>query len=172
MTPQENWRPVPGYEGAYEVSDLGRVRSLPRIIMRANGIPQKIHGRMLKPYVANGYPTVRIAKGGDRGNGQTRLVHRLVAFAFLEPGPEGTEVCHIDGDKGNPRASNLYWGTRAENLADSIAHGTWNNQNVGKTHCIRGHEFTPANTYVWKTHRICRACNVIRERLRQQRRAA
>lgn len=140
----EEWRPVVGYEGYYEVSNLGGVRSLSRMIHSASGQkPYLMRGRTKKHTIAQGYPLVRLSRDNYKRNW---LVHRLVALAFLGEGEPGTEVCHIDGDRGNPRVDNLYWGTRADNLADSLAHGTWNNQNVGKTHCIRGHEFTPENT--------------------------
>lgn len=146
----EEWRPVVGYEGYYEVSNLGRVRSLSRMIHSASGqSPYLMRGRIKKPSLAQGYPLVNLSVGGES---RTHLVHRLVAIAFIGEGEPGTEVCHIDGDRANPVVHNLYWGTRAENLADSIAHGTWNNQNVGKTHCIHGHEFTPENTRL--TYRV------------------
>lgn len=143
MTPDEEWRPVFGYEGYYEVSNLGRVRSLPRIVELRTGQRRPMRGMLRKHTISSGYPMVRLSVGG---NAENIFVHRLVALAFLGAPERGQEVCHIDGDKLNPRADNLYWGTRAENLADSIAHGTWNNQNVDKTHCIHGHEFTPGNT--------------------------
>jgi hypothetical protein len=97
-------------------------------------------------------------------------VHRLVALAFIgEPEP-GQEVCHVDGDQMNPRVENLYWGSRSDNVNDAVGHGTWTNQNVGKTHCKRGHEFTPLTTRVrlrnGRVARECKACVGSREKER------
>lgn len=154
---EEEWRPVVGYEGYYEVSNLGRVRSLSRMIHSASGQkPYPMRGRIKKHTISQGYPLVRLSRDNVKRNW---FVHRLVAYAFLgEPEP-GQEVCHIDGTRDNPAVDNLYWGTRAENLADSLAHGSWNNQNVGKTHCKRGHEFTPENTKLSYRKRPGRTAN-------------
>ena len=103
----ELWKPAVGHSG-YEVSSLGRVRSLHR------------GGRILRPGTAsNGYPTVAL------GRGKTRTLHSLVAEAFIGARPTGQVVRHKDGDRKNPRASNLIYGTRAENIKDAVAHGTW-----------------------------------------------
>lgn len=103
---RETWKPVVGHPN-YEVSDLGRVYS-------------NRGARILKPGVAsNGYPTVAL------GRGNTRTLHSLVADAFLGPRPEGQEVRHKDGDRMNPRADNLVYGTRTDNINDAVAHGTW-----------------------------------------------
>lgn len=122
----ERWKPIPGYEGIYEVSNLGRVRSLDRIVWRKIGrgetperkAPAPMKGKLLRPGKAsNGYPTVSL-------RGKTHTVHSLVLLAFVGPAPEGHECRHLDGNRENPRLSNLRWGTRAENVADAAAHGT------------------------------------------------
>lgn len=122
----ETWRPVVGCEGCYEVSDLGRVRSLDRSdmwIQRVRGggdalVTRTWKGKILRPGVAsNGYPTVALRL-------QTRTVHSLVARAFLGPRPEGLEICHSDGNRLNARLANLRYGTPQENAADSDVHGT------------------------------------------------
>lgn len=139
----EEWRPVVGYEGYYVISNRGGIRGLARITVRRDGSRYPVPARILKHTIAQGYPLVRLSRDGVSRN---YLIHRLVAIAFIGDPDDGREVCHKDGNRANPRVENLYWGTRADNLADSLAHGTWNNQNVGKTHCKRGHAFTPANT--------------------------
>lgn len=96
----EKWKPVKGYEGMYEVSNLGNVRSLYKGIVR-------------KPNLINsGYFTVRLAKGGKQ---KTHLIHRLVAEAFLEKPPGCDEVNHKDYNKLNNRADNLEWITHQSN---------------------------------------------------------
>ena len=120
----EEWRPVSGYEGLYEVSSLGRVRSLPRVWEQVSkhGTLHKhtSSGRTLKPGLTRqGYPSVVL------GRRRTRLVHRLVAEAFLGPCPAGKEVRHLDGTRTNNTISNLAYGTRSENIADAKLHGTF-----------------------------------------------
>lgn len=102
----EVWRPVVGFEGLYEVSDLGRVR----------------RERILRPGLAGkGYLHVCLCKNGVRHD---RYVHVLVAEAFIGPRPPGSEVRHRDGVKTNCAATNLHYGTPAENNADKKVHGT------------------------------------------------
>lgn len=107
---KEIWKPVPGYEGLYEVSDQGRVRSFAR----------SVSGRLLKPGKAsNGYFTVCL------GRGKSRTLHSLVAEAFIGPKPIGQEVLHEDGTRTNNCVSNLRYGTRADNIRDAVKQGTW-----------------------------------------------
>ena len=124
MTGVELWRWVPGYEGIYEVSNMGRVRSVDRLLYHYNwrakaNRAHKIKGRMLRPGKAShGYFTVAL------GRGNSRTVHSLVAEAFIGPRPEGCEVLHADGSRDNNRAANLRYGTRSENNLDAVKHGT------------------------------------------------
>ena len=127
----EVWKSVVGCEGSYQVSSLGRVRSLPRMVVkRRNGGPaffQPIPGRVLK-YVPmkKGYLTVRVG-------GRMRLVHHLVLEAFVGPRPEGAEARHFpDRDKTNNRAENLLWGTAQDNSDDRKIHGTNNGWTLSK----------------------------------------
>lgn len=118
----EAWLPVPGWEGIYEVSDLGRVRSIDRVARHKVKPPQKISGRMLSPIInTNGYPSVGLRRG--KKYKKNVPVHRLVAMAFV-PNPEGKPaVNHIDCDKTNNRTDNLEWCTQLENLAHMTALG-------------------------------------------------
>lgn len=158
------WRPIPGWEGYYEVSDDGQVRSLDRLDARGC----QVKGRTLRGTInAYGYPFVTLSKSGYRW---LTVVHRLVMLAFVGPCPEGHEVLHADGTRANNNLSNLSYGTRSDNARDSIKHGT--NVNAAKTHCKRGHAFTEANTYRISTRprsRWCRTCVNVR---RQEKRAA
>lgn len=154
----EQWLAVPGWEGYYEVSDLGRVRSVLRTLTGSSGITRTYKGRMLRPKVdAGGYRVVCLTRGGIT---RSYSVHRLVAQTFLGPCPPGHEVRHLDGDPANAVLKNLSYGTSSENARDKLRHGTHNN--ARKTHCPQGHRFDEANTYVVPTSvgvsRKCRAC--------------
>lgn len=95
----ERWLPVPGWEGLYEVSDLGRVRSLPR----PGGNNRLYGGKLLKPHVHKGYPMVPSAGGGERTMTQ---VHRLVLEAFTGPCPAEIRSRYSAGLKGSgPRVT-------------------------------------------------------------------
>jgi hypothetical protein len=110
----EQWRPVVGYEGTYEVSDLGRVRSIPRVVER-EGTQGDIgaKGMIRKPHLTpKGYLRLQLAKDTKTAN---CMVHRLVASAFLD-NPDGkAEVNHKNGIKHDNRVGNLEWATASEN---------------------------------------------------------
>lgn len=133
-----NALPIPGFP-AYRVDAAGVVYG-------------KQSNRPLRPWVSAGYLTV-----GLRRDGRTHRfhVHRLVLMAFVGPG-DGLDGCHNNGDRMDNRLENLRWGTRADNIRDQVRHGTHNN--ARKTHCKRGHEFTPENTYLRGNRRQCVTC--------------
>lgn len=109
---QEVWKPIAGYETFYEVSNLGRVRSLDRSCRHADGKVTNRKGKTLKPALRAGYPFVLIQVDGVRWQIH---VHRLVATAFCEK-PEGCDVVnHLDGDKQNNSSANLEWTTTKGN---------------------------------------------------------
>lgn len=123
----ERWLPVPGYEGRYEVSDHGRVRSLARIITRtmADGSiqhqnrPEKIMGQATCG--GSTYPRVSLTVDYEK---KTFTVHSLVLRAFVGRSPEGMECRHLDGNYLNARLDNLQWGTHPENETDKLQHGS------------------------------------------------
>lgn len=167
----EEWRPVVGYEGLYEVSDQGRVRSLDRVVTHKNGRVRVHKSVLLKasPGV-HGYPLVGIYR---QCVVKMSKVHRLVMEAFVGPCPEGLQVLHADDIKTHNHLSNLRYGTSAENSLDAIRNGTHNYSR--RTECKYGHEYTPENTR-WAMNRYgresrnCRACG--REQQRRARRQA
>jgi hypothetical protein len=115
---KEIWKAVVGYEGLYEVSSLGRVRSLTRIDGQGRNWP----GRMMTIQVrGDGYPLLRLSNGVV---GKSWLVHTLVLTAFKGRRPRRAEARHLDGVRANFRARNLGWGTVKENATDRIVHGT------------------------------------------------
>lgn len=117
------WKPVPGYEGLYEVSDCGLIRSLERQ-RRGHKSTFRVGDRLLKAQMVGGYLMVRLYK--QRGNGvawEAKTVHRLVAEAFL-PNPANLPVVnHLDGVKANCAAANLEWTTHSENIRHAYASG-------------------------------------------------
>lgn len=165
---EERWLPVVGWEGWYEVSDQGRVKSLARIVMRSNGAPPlHVRERILKPGKdGGGYLQVGLWRDGQQ---TTRKVHALVLEAWVGPCPPGEECCHLLGNENN-RLENILWDTRDANARDQVIAGT--HHEASKTHCTQGHEFTPENTRIGKSDggRHCRECSRIRSRQRRERR--
>lgn len=115
------WKSVVGWEGLYEVSDNGDVRSLDRVVEYSNGRKRTHKGRVLRSSVCRGYPTVRLHSQDD---GITRYVHQLVLEAFIGPRPEGAECCHNNGVRTDCRLKNLRYGTKESNAQDKYRHGT------------------------------------------------
>lgn len=109
----ETWKDIKGYEGKYQVSDCGNVKSL----AREHPLNKCNDNKILKPSERRGYLTVML---WNDGVGAWRSVHRLVAEAFI-PNHEGKQqVNHIDGDKHNNNLSNLEWSTPKENVRHSF----------------------------------------------------
>ncbi|MFE2967499.1 NUMOD4 motif-containing HNH endonuclease [Streptomyces sp. NPDC059340] len=158
-SPEPTWRPVPGHEGNYEVSDQGDIRSRPR--------PRTKGGLRRATISKVGYPKVELWSNGRR---ETRFVHQIVAAAFLGPRPDGQEVRHLDGNPLNCELSNLAYGTRSENSLDKVRHGT--DHNANKTHCPQDHPYDEANTARYRGRRTCRTCANHQARLRYWQRKA
>jgi hypothetical protein len=146
--PPERWAPVKGLEGYYEVSTLGRVRSLDRIVHKSDGKGQPFKGKMISNRKRSplGYVgPLALSRPGRK----TRHIHAhvLVAEAFLKkPSAKVTWfVCHKDDIKHHNWLSNLYWGTRSDNAKDALANGCVKKivtRKNGKKH----HSVTPPKT--------------------------
>lgn len=145
----EEWRAVPGSEGKYHVSNLGRVKGARGGILR----PQK---------TTSGSLQVSVVKDGRRA---LHLVPRLILEAFVGPCPEGMECCHHDDNPENNRIENLRWDTRSANRYDRVRNGR--DQNASKEVCLRGHRLEGPNLHPqdrWKSRR-CRSCGIARNRV-------
>lgn len=151
----EGWRPISEFVGQYEVSDEGRVRSLPRVTPDG----KNLKGRVLKEcYHSSGYPVVGLSKDGVARN---YYIHRLVLEAFVGKCPEGYIACHRDDDPTNNRLENLRWGSYSDNGVDAVNNGR--HHLADRLECSHGHEYTDENTYMWKGPsgrfaRVCREC--------------
>ena len=156
------WKPVTGFEGLYEVSDCGEVRSLSHEAQSGRGSYIKV-GRVLKQTTRpKGYKAVNLWRDGRTS---AHLVHRLVAAAFYGPSP--LQVRHKNGNPADNVVSNLLYGTNAQNQQDSVRHRTHHMSR--KTHCKNDHPFDDANTYHYTTvrggpGRSCRKCHADRQR--------
>lgn len=156
----EEWRPILGAEGFYEVSDRGRIRSLDRI---DNGGNRRL-GRVMKTDARAGQRGYRVVKiCAPDGSRRMRYVHDLVLEAFVGPRPPGLSALHWDDDVENNSPSNLRWGTQRENMEDAKRNGGA----VGRwTHCTRGHELAPWNL-VNTAQARCLACHYARSYARR-----
>jgi hypothetical protein len=152
----ERWLPVVGWEGLYEVSSHGQVRSLDRWVTMKNGRRRPHRGRVLRPGLYAHYLVVVLSDGIKI----TKYVHDLVLRAFVGPPPLGMECLHGPNGQLNNRLGNLSWGTRCQNMMDKQRDGTDFHRNI--THCPRGHTLEEPNLIrsgLIRGYRSCLACN-------------
>jgi hypothetical protein len=153
---QEQWRPVVGFEGSYEVSDHGSVRGKERKA-KIRGGHRKILPSILSPVptAQKGYLAVHFWRDNIR---TVHYIHTLVLEAFVGPRPIGLYACHNDGDHLRNYVDNLRWDTQSENNLDAVRHGK--NANANKTECFRGHPLSGDNLYINPSSggRTCRQC--------------
>lgn len=127
----ESWKCIRGYNKAYSISNLGRVRSNSRYFSTPKGWSW-LFGRILRTFPdTGGHLQVGLTRHNKR---RTFLVHRLVLEEFVGPCPDGLQCRHLDGNKSNNRLENICWGTPKENKADSIRHGTAFRPGFGESH--------------------------------------
>jgi len=119
----ERWMHIPGWDGFYSVSNLGKIKSLGRIVVRRNGARFRVCERTLSPSVdKDGYLSVSLKCPGRRDDW---YVHRAVLFAFRGPPPPGAECCHGPNGPSDNRLSQLRWGTRqVDQMDDRERDGT------------------------------------------------
>lgn len=169
MTNTERWLPVVDWEGFYEVSDRGQVRSLDRRVPHRRGMMQ-LRGRPLVLGLStSGYPDVILSRDGKA---VTFAVHTLVLCAFAGPRPPDQEACHGPAGKLiNHWPENLRWDTRGENNLDQVRDGT--HAEARKTCCRRKHlliapNLTPSGLLLGR--RDCLACSRGRAHIRRSKR--
>jgi hypothetical protein len=116
------WKPVVGYEGFYEVSDSGLVRSIDRQVL-FNGTMALRRGKIISPDVCHaGHRRVALSRDGVL---RRVFIHRLVLEAFVGPCPDGMECAHNDNNPANNCVSNLRWDTRSGNFSDKKKFNTY-----------------------------------------------
>lgn len=129
---------IQGYEGLYQVSDMGRIRSLPRTIIDSIGRKQKFEGVLLKGSIhEEGYPLTLLKVGGEQ-----KIVrnHRMVAKAFI-PNPHGyPEVNHLNGIRDDNRVQNLEWCTSKQNSLHAVEEMKNFGEHTGKPRGISFHK--------------------------------
>jgi len=125
----EHWLPIPGWEGLYEVSDAGKIRSVDRIVANGANTTRFIRGRILALTCRDGYMTATL----KRQKRQQRIyVNRVMLLAF-KPRADSSELlaCHDNGNRADNRLANLRWDDHSGNAADTALHGT---RLVGERH--------------------------------------
>jgi hypothetical protein len=117
----EKWMPVSKYEGCYEVSNFGRVRSVSRLVKGCHSLRINKSRIMSQHREKNGYFKVPLCKNGTQ---KTQLIHRIMAIAFIDNNiRRNTDVNHIDGDKTNNNIENLELCSRSENMRHAVSLG-------------------------------------------------
>jgi hypothetical protein len=161
----EEWRPVVGWEGLYEVSSRGRLRVLDRKMRtRKPGVFATHPGKIMSPdYENNGNHGRVFLVHRDRS--ERTWIHRIVARAFIgEPPPDKPLVLHWDDDPKNNNVENLRYGNTQDNVDDAIRNGV---HPGSVTQCPRGHKYTPDNLIGTSAgNRRCRTCELESDRKR------
>lgn len=123
---REHWKPIPGYGGHYEASNLGKIRCKKRIVNKFSSIVGRVIAQLYRkrllsliPNSKSGYLYVHLEVDGLQRN---VTVHSLVLTAFKGAYPAGLEACHNNGKITDNRASNLRWDTHLSNMADRRKH--------------------------------------------------
>lgn len=151
------WRSVVGYEGRYEVSNDGAVRSV------WGSVP-----RPVRPFARKGYSLASLNLKGDRTTRRVqRRVHCLMLEAFVGPCPDGMQTRHLNGNGLDNRLVNLRWGTPSENSHDKVRHGT--HPKAARTTCPRRHPLAGPNLDPFEAsrgRRSCWACKIAKDAVR------
>lgn len=153
------WKAIPGWDGWYEVSDNGHVRSVARTLHYEDGRVRTFPGKELKPGTGEwGHQLVGLSCYGT----DTRMtVHSAVMATFVGPRPDGLVICHRDGNARNNHVSNLRYDTPRENTFDNVRNGTHHYAKRDK--CKWGHLLSGPNLRISpRNERVCRACHKAR----------
>lgn len=146
----EIWKPIVGYEGLYEVSNKGRVHSLPRMVHYNSGYEKRNNGKILTPSKASKYKNCdyyRVSLSKDN-KAKAIPVHRLVAEHFIQRKEGCNFVNHIDGNKHNNSADNLEWVTSKGNKLHTVYTGLDIPYfGIKKVYCITNGEVYPSASF-------------------------
>jgi len=151
----ERWVPAYGFEGRYEVSDLGRVRSVPRQVINGGKVYLE-PGRLLNPYWHRSH--LKVTLYADNKKERQVFVHIIVIESFRGPIPRGKLVRHLDDNPRNNRLDNLRVGTHAENSRDAVRNGV--HPETRRKTCDYGHPLDGTS----KKGRYCKTCNREKQR--------
>lgn len=166
-TQRELWKPVKDYEGLYEVSNHGNVRSLDRVVPTVYGATRTVKGKILtQSNDHDGYLWVNLQDGARRSR---KSVHSLVMGAFVGERPKGMDIAHKNDDPFDNRLDNLRYCTRSENMMDMVRNG--GHFRMQQDRCANGHKFVDANLTNSKKksgHRGCKACERARGYLQRR----
>ena len=125
---KEIWKDIPGYEGLYQASTIGRIRSVDRYITYKNGKEVFTQGKILKICLnTKDRQTVTMSKNGKV---KSYEIQRIMGLTFLGYRPNGYHVCHVDGDKNNNNIKNLRYDSPKENCLDQYRVGKKNPNGV------------------------------------------
>lgn len=114
---EEIWKDIPGYEGMYQASNMGNIRSLDRTIIRSDNVSVFKAGKLLKPTLSTkGYERVRLCSVGQS-------VHRLIGYTFIPNFHNKPQINHKDGNKRNNKVYNLEWCDNSENQIHALNTG-------------------------------------------------
>jgi NUMOD4 motif/HNH endonuclease len=120
LLPYEIWRPIPDYEGYYEISTTGKVRGLERTVIHPKG-KRKVKTKILVTKINNwGYEEVKLSRAGKTS---TKHIHSLLAKTYIPNLFNKPEVNHINGNKADNRLQNIEWVTRGENMKHAYKTG-------------------------------------------------
>ncbi len=126
----EIWIDIPNHIDIYQVSNIGRVRSLDRL----DSLGRRRRGQILKLRLKDDYSYLFLH---ENGRPKYHSVHRLVLETFKEPCPEGMECCHNNNNRSDNRLENLRWDTKSNNALDRKKHGTDCSHTINKpVYCI------------------------------------
>ena len=137
---QEQWQDVPGYEGYYQASNRGRIRSIDRTVRSKGSGVRKQRGQTMHLGICGGYGYLKVALRRG-GTSKTFYVHKLVALTWLGPYPLGQQVRHGSNGHLDNSVENLCYGTATENARDRVRDGTMFNDAVRGVRRSDGVEF-------------------------------
>lgn len=130
----EIWKDIVGYEGLYQISNFGRIKSVERVVIKKNDRKNYVKETVLRFGInTSGYYIVSLYKNAKP---KTHRVHRIFATEFLPNYENKPNINHIDGDKLNNNLHNLEWVTQKENIQKAFETGLVNNTGVNNGQCV------------------------------------